>query len=244
MNVYEQIELNRATKRKQLAVLVDPDRSDAQSIESLCKRFTQSRPDMIFVGGSLVCADVASVVKQLKSLTDAPVVLFPGNASQFVSDADALLLLSLISGRNAEYLIGQHVSAALKIRLSGIETVPTGYILIDGGRRTAVEYISATTSIPAAKPELAVATAVAGEMLGLKMHYLEAGSGAEQPVPPHTIEAVRRNVHVPLIVGGGIRSGRAAIEACRAGADIVVVGTAIEQTPELFCEICDGVHSV
>ena len=182
----------------------------------------------------MVSNDIEEVVEKIKGMSlDVPVILFPGDYSQLTDKADAMLLLNLTSGRNAEYLIGQHVRAALRIAKSGLEVIPTGYILIDGGRATSVEYVSGTRPIPSDKPELAVATALAGELLGLKATYLEAGSGAERAVAVDTIKAVRAATEGILIVGGGIRSAEGVEAAYRAGADIVVVGTAIEKNPEI-----------
>lgn len=241
MSIYESILNNSASGKKMLAVLIDPDKCDEVHLDSLCAKFSQASPDLIFVGGSLVGSDTDETVRQIRRRTDIPVVLFPGGGSQVTPNADAMLLLSLISGRNAEYLIGQHVNSALKIKQSGLEIIPTGYILIDGGRVTSVQYISNTMPIPHDKIDIAVATAMAGEMLGLKMLYLEAGSGAQHPVPLETIAAVRKNVDIPLIVGGGIRDGKAAMEAVDSGADIIVVGTAFENNPSLLVEIRNAI---
>lgn len=217
-----------------LVVLIDPDKASPQHISRLCGLFADSKPDMLFVGGSLVCSAIDDVVAELKRQTDVPVVLFPGNAAQLSPQADALLMLSLISGRNADYLIGQHVHAAPAIAQSGIEVIPTGYMLIESGVQTSVEYISNTKPIPRGKTDIALATAMAGEQLGLRMLYLEAGSGAQQPVPAEMISAVRQKISIPLIVGGGLRSREAIAEAYNAGADIVVVGTAVESDPEIL----------
>lgn len=242
MNVYDNILRLRREQRKGLAVLIDPDKTDSDSIATLCAHFADYQPDMILVGGSLVAADTSITVDAIKHCTQSPVVLFPGNATQIAERADAMLLLSLISGRNAEYLIGQHVNAAMRIAASGIETIATGYMLIDGGAATSVEYISATRPIPFNKCDIAVATAVAGEMLGLRAIYLEAGSGARQPVSPEMISAVRAKVNIPLIVGGGLRTPESITAACTAGADIVVVGTALETDAGKYQSIYNAVH--
>lgn len=241
--VFEQIRATKAAGQKQLAVLIDPDKATPERIAHLCQMFAEARPDLIFVGGSLVMSEVEAVVCQLKTLTDVPVVLFPGNASQLAKGADAVLFLSLISGRNPEYLIGQHVNAAPLIRQMRMESIPTGYMLIDGGTHTAVEYISGTQPIPSEKSDIAVATAMAGEMLGLKMLYLEAGSGAQSAVPCHMIERVKKSVDIPIIVGGGLRTPEAVDAACKAGADIVVVGTAIENNPDVYHSMRRAVDS-
>ncbi len=243
MNIYSTILEKSKSGKRQLAVLIDPDKVSDERLERLCSMFAAERPDYIFVGGSLVMNDIPSIVARLKSTVDIPVVLFPGDASQFTPNADAILMLSLISGRNAEYLIGQHVKASLKIREARLEAIPTGYMLIDGGRRTAVEYISGTMPIPGDKSDIAVATAVAGELLGMKLLYIEAGSGAMQPVSPQLIADVKSMVGIPLIVGGGLRTSEQITAACQAGADLIVVGSALEQDPECYHSICKAIHS-
>jgi putative glycerol-1-phosphate prenyltransferase len=173
----------------------------------------------------------------LKANSDIPVVLFPGGNHHIEPAADALLLLSLVSGRNPEFLIGQHVVAAPLLKRSGLELLSTGYILIDGGAPTTVSYVSNTQPIPADKAGIAASTALAAEQLGHKLIYLDGGSGAKTPVPPRRIAAVRREVAAPLIVGGGIRTAEAAAAAWQAGADIVVVGNAAEEDPNRLAEI-------
>ena len=224
--LYDKIKLLQERREHQLAVLIDPDKAD--DLNRTIATLKKVRADIVLVGGSLVNTDTRAVVAQLKQHISQPVILFPGNASQFASNADALLLLSLISGRNAEYLIGQHVNAAVKIAQSGIEVIPTGYILIDGGTPTSVQYMSDTQPIPNNKVDIATATALAGEQLGLKMIYLEAGSGAKIPVNDAIISSVRRAIDIPIIVGGGLRSMAEVERVWSAGADIAVVGTAIE----------------
>jgi putative glycerol-1-phosphate prenyltransferase len=231
MNVFQEY-FNRG--KKHIAVLLDPDKLTEEKTLRYASIIEKSPAGMIFIGGSLVCSDIEQTVELLKRETSKPVVLFPGSGGQFTPEADALLFLSLISGRNPEYLIGEHVRTAYQIKKSGIETIPTGYILIDGGRVTSVQYVSNTVPIPADKPDLAVSTAVAGELLGLKCLYLEAGSGAEFPVSAAVISAVRLNVSLPLIAGGGLRDMRAVENAFNAGADIAVIGTAFEKNPDFF----------
>lgn len=227
--IYAQISKNREQGQKMLAVLVDPDKCNTRFLTDFTAWVRASSPDFIFVGGSLVMESIDSVVHCLKTETDVPVVLFPGNATQLSPDADALLFLSLISGRNPEYLIGQQVVAAPQVRRSGIEVIPVGYMLIDGGTTTSVEYMSNTSPIPHGKNDIAVATAMAGEMLGLKMLYLEGGSGAAQPVSESMIAAVRQNISLPLIVGGGVRDAQTARNIYGAGADLLVVGNVLEK---------------
>ncbi len=229
--------------RKAIAVLVDPDKTTENDWHMLVPLAESAAVDYLFVGGSLLMDDrLKACVSYFKNHSNLPVVLFPGSPAQIVPDADALLLLSLISGRNPELLIGQHVLAAPKLKQSGLETIATGYMLVDGGAPTTVSYISNTTPIPANKPDIAACTALAGTMLGLKAIYLDAGSGARNAVPAVMIEAVRQQVNTPLLVGGGIRSAAAAKRACRAGADIVVVGNALEKDPLLIADLARAVH--
>ncbi len=239
--LYDNLITNSSGK---IAVLVDPDKQTTSELLGLVETAVRCRVDFFFVGGSLLMENnVSTTVKTIKSHCAIPVLLFPGNNYQLCEEADALLLLSLISGRNPEYLIGQHVVAAPLIKEIGIEVMPTGYLLIDGGKISTTSYVTQTVPIPADKPDVAVATALAGEQLGLKLIYLEAGSGATNPVSAEVISAVKKNVSLPLIVGGGIRSGAQAEAACRAGADIIVVGNILEKEPELLMELSLTVHS-
>jgi putative glycerol-1-phosphate prenyltransferase len=185
----------------------------------------------------LIDPDLSPVIKNIRKFSDQPVILFPGSNLHLDFDADAMLLLSLISGRNPEYLIGQHVPVAASIKRSGIETIPTGYILIDGGKSTSVSYLSFTQPIPNDKPDLVISTAIAGELLGLQVIYLEAGSGAAFPVPENIIRQVRKSIDIPLMVGGGIHTTDQVIRAMRAGADLVVVGNHIAENPGFLSEI-------
>ena len=219
----------KSVNQKQLALLVDPDKYSQESLALFVELAKETLPDCIMVGGSLVAGSVEQVVQYIKSHTNIPVVLFPGNSHQLCNEADVLLLLSLLSGRNADFLIGQHVVAAKAIRDSGIESISTGYILIDGGCSTSVEYMSNTKPIPRDKVEIIVATAIAGELIGNRMVYLEAGSGAINPVSKEAIQAVRQAISLPIIVGGGIRTVEQAKDAYLAGADMIVVGNALEK---------------
>ncbi len=236
-SIYNKILNWKAQNKKTFALLIDPDKYVPTTLQQIYN--SSPLPDLIFVGGSLVMNDTTKTITNIKSITQdkTPIVLFPGDYSQISPNADALLLLSLVSGRNPEYLIGQHTKAALRIKQIGIETIPTAYMLIDGGRVTSVQYISGTTPLPADKTDLSTATALASEMLGMKMIYLEAGSGALNPVPKEIISAIRQNVNIPLIVGGGLRSPQAIKNAFDAGADIVVIGTAIEQNLTTFSSL-------
>ncbi|MCR5455579.1 MAG: geranylgeranylglyceryl/heptaprenylglyceryl phosphate synthase [Bacteroidales bacterium] len=230
-NVYDNY-FNKDKKR--IAVLLDPDKLTATSTPSIAKKIDNSPADFIMVGGSLVSSSVEATVAAIKSATKKPVVLFPGSGTQLCNNADALLLLSLVSGRNPEFLIGEHVKSSFNIRRSGIEIISTAYILVDGGAATSVQYVSNTMPIPANKPDLAVATALAGEQIGMKNIYLEAGSGAKNPVAPEMISAVSQVCTSPLMVGGGLRSMSDITKAFYAGADIAVVGTAFENNPDFF----------
>jgi phosphoglycerol geranylgeranyltransferase len=236
---------NIGNGKKLLAVLIDPDSvSDEAALANTCKLSNQAKVDLILVGGSLITNGFfEKCVRIIKQETNIPVLLFPGNIMQIDEHADAILLLSLISGRNADMLIGKHVLAAPTLKKSGIEILPTGYMLIDGGNITSVSYMSNTTPIPADKSSIAACTAMAGEMLGLKLIYMDAGSGANQPIPTTLIKEVKNNINIPLFVGGGMRSPEAVKAACNAGADVVVVGNAIETNPELIKQLADMVHS-
>ncbi|MEZ5001887.1 MAG: geranylgeranylglyceryl/heptaprenylglyceryl phosphate synthase [Chitinophagales bacterium] len=231
--------------KKQLAVLIDPDKVNDQNIASLIGKIKEAKVDLIFVGGSLMIHNnFEKTIHTLKKQLDCPVIIFPGHPMQISASADAILLLSLISGRNADLLIGQHVHAAPLLRSSGLEIMPTGYILIDGDMPTTVSYISNTQPIPKDKPEIAACTAMAGEMLGLKNIYLEAGSGAKAAVPIPVIKAVKDQLSIPLIVGGGIKDAPTAKAIAEAGADIIVVGSAIEQDVSLIQSLAEAIHSV
>ncbi len=243
INIYQSLLEKKQQQRKSLAVLIDPDKSNLTRLEQSVSLCEKAAVDFFFVGSSLLLHDgLERCVQFIKKYSTIPVVLFPGNRFQICKEADAILLLSLISGRNPELLIGQHVQAAAQLKNSGLEIIPTGYVLIDGGKLTSVHYVSQTLPIPAEKNDIAISTALAGEMLGLKAIYLEAGSGAQHPVQEEMIAAVRKNISVPLIVGGGIRSGEAAYQTCKAGADILVVGNGFEDKPELIAEISSAVR--
>ena len=200
---------------------------------------------IFFVGGSLVVSDhLDDCIAQIKKESSIPVILFPGSPSQLSKHADALLYLSLISGRNPELLIGQHVISAPFVKKSGLEIMPTGYMVIDGGAPTTVSYISGAAPIPADKAEIALCTAMAGEMLGKKLIYMDAGSGAKKPIPEEMISLVAKNIEVPLVIGGGIRDAEKAYLNCKAGADVIVVGNILERNPSLLGEIAAAVHQV
>lgn len=238
MQLLEKLRNLRKEEKKGLAVLLDPDKEGSRGLPDKIKKLADAGPDFFFVGGSLITGNSFHVLLEaIRHHCDVPVVLFPGSNLHIQGDADGILFLSLISGRNPEFLIGQHVVAAPLLKNSGLEILPTAYLLIDGGKPTTVSYISNTQPIPADKPEIAVCTAMAGEMLGLQLVYLDAGSGAENPVPAGMIAAVKENTGLPVIVGGGIRSAEEASSAWRAGADCIVVGNALEQKPDLLAKI-------
>ncbi|MFM7510784.1 MAG: geranylgeranylglyceryl/heptaprenylglyceryl phosphate synthase [Bacteroidota bacterium] len=236
--LYQQLCAARSQQKKSFAVLIDPDKMDPQQLEKLIALGKTAQVDYWFVGGSLVVSNhLEQMVVDLKTKSNIPVILFPGSPSQITPQADALLYLSLISGRNPELLIGQHVLSAPAVKQSGLEILSTGYMVIDGGAPTTVSYISNAAPIPSNKNEIALCTALAGEMLGMKLIYMDAGSGAQKPIPTAMIQAVASQIAVPLIVGGGITTPEKAAENCRAGANLVVVGNAIEKDPVLITEI-------
>jgi phosphoglycerol geranylgeranyltransferase len=243
MNIYDKIRNNGS--RKAFAVLIDPDKYDRQSLEILINSAIENRADFILVGGSLLASDhLDETLLSIKGITGIPVILFPGSIMQINDKADAVLLLSLISGRNPELLIGKHVIAAPYLKKSGLEILPAGYMLIESGPITTAQYVSNTLPIPRLKDEIAVCTAMAGEMLGLKLIYMDAGSGAEFPISPSMIQKVKTSISIPLIIGGGIHSAQQALAACHAGADMIVVGNAIEKDLSCLKEIANAVHSV
>jgi putative glycerol-1-phosphate prenyltransferase len=242
MDLYKQITENR---EKQFAILFDPEHCEENMLNKMISLANEAAVDFVFVGGSLLVNDkLDACIHLIKKETSLPVILFPGSEMQVNNRADAILLLSLISGRNPEMLIGKHVVAAPYIRASGLEVLPTGYMLIESGNSTSVLYMSNTRPIPREKNDIAVCTAMAGEMLGLKLIYLDAGSGAAYPVPAGMINKVKENIRIPLIVGGGITSPEIATENCRAGADMIVVGNGIEKDAGLITEIAAAVKAV
>ncbi|HUS85599.1 MAG TPA: geranylgeranylglyceryl/heptaprenylglyceryl phosphate synthase [Bacteroidales bacterium] len=231
--------------KKRIALLLDPDETKSETRDNLLVIAEQSRTDYILIGGSLTYVHPGDLINHVKSTTSIPVFLFPGNLLQLTEGADGVLLLSLISGRNPELLIGNHVVAAPFLRRIKSNVISVGYILVNCGQRTSVEYMSQTEAIPSNKTNIAVATAIAGEMLGLKMIYLEAGSGADHPVPTGMIRSVKENITVPLIVGGGLNNKESIQTVFEAGADIVVLGNGCESDPSLLeaaCSIRDSLN--
>ena len=242
MTIYETLKTAKQQQQKKLAVLFDPDKMRLGNMERALDLAIESGVDYFFIGGSLVVNDMLdAVLVNIRKRCPIPLILFPGNSFQLSYRADALLFLSLISGRNAELLIGQHVIAAPFLKMSPLEIISTGYMLVDGGVQTAVQYMSNTYPIPAHKDDIAVCTALAGAMLGLKLLYLDAGSGAKNPVSESMIEAVSSAVEAPLITGGGIRTPEKVAANLEAGADLVVVGNAIAQDAGLIREMAAAV---
>lgn len=231
------------TSKKKLALLIDPDKFNEKLLLQQIDIANNSKVDFIFLGGSLITNDgVELSIKLIKSKTDIPVIIFPGDGSQIHKDADAILFMSLISGRNSDYLIGNQVHTAPRIKQMNIETIATGYMLIESGRITSAQYISNTIPIPSTKPDIAVATALAGEMLGLKTIYMDAGSGADNAITSDMISKVKNAISIPLIIGGGIRDVQTAKRIVDAGADIIVIGNGAEKNPQLIKEIKNAIN--
>ena len=229
-------------KVKKLALLIDPDKFDKDLLMQQIKVANDSLVDFIFLGGSLITNNALDITIQIiKKNTNIPVVIFPGDGTHIHKDADAILFLSLISGRNADFLIGNQVHTASLIKEMGVESIPTGYMLIESGKITSAQYMSNTMPIPKTKSDIAVATAIAGEMLGLKTIYMDAGSGADEAISSEMIRKVKHSVDIPLIIGGGIRDAETAKRIVDAGADIIVVGNAAEKNPKIIQEIKNAI---
>lgn len=240
-NNYQNIVKSKAEGKKLFAVLIDPDKFESTDI---VKKADAAGVDFIMVGGSILSnGNFENCIQAIKKSTSIPVIIFPGNHLQISDAADAILLLSLISGRNPELLIGKHVIAAPLLKASELEILPTGYILIESGKQTAASYMSNTNPIPQDKAEIAMCTALAGEQLGLKLIYMDAGSGAMNTVGENMISKVSKAISIPLIIGGGINSSEKALLACQSGADIVVVGNALETDSSLIASISKTIHS-
>jgi phosphoglycerol geranylgeranyltransferase len=244
-SIYQSLLHKKTRGEKSFAVLIDPDKVNAHSVDDLMVLVNDAKVDYLLVGGSLVISNrLDEVVQQIKKNSDIPVILFPGSPSQITPSADALLYLSLISGRNPELLIGQHVISAAAVKQSGLEIMSTGYMVIDGGAPTTVSYISNAAPIPADKNEIAMCTAMAGEMLGMKLIYMDAGSGAKRAITESMIESVSKVIEAPLVIGGGIKDPEKAYLNCKAGADVIVIGNAIEKDPSLIKEMSSAIHEV
>ncbi|MBY0476494.1 MAG: geranylgeranylglyceryl/heptaprenylglyceryl phosphate synthase [Chitinophagaceae bacterium] len=243
--IYTQLLDKKQRGQKSFAVLIDPDKVNTTAIDQLVKLSVDAKVDYFLVGGSLVISNqLDEVVQQIKATCDIPVILFPGSPSQVSKYADALLYLSLISGRNPELLIGQHVISAPFVKQSGLEIISTGYMVVDGGAPTTVSYISNASPLPADKNEIAMCTAMAGEMLGMKVIYMDAGSGAKRSITESMIQSVAQQIDVPLIIGGGITDPEKAYRNCKAGADVIVIGNAIEKDISLIKEMAAAIHSI
>lgn len=236
---------SRANGTKAFAVLIDPDKiMDDTDCMRIINMSIENNIDFFFVGGSLITGNnFGYIIRLIKQSCNIPVVLFPGSNLHIEPAADAILFLSLISGRNPDLLIGQHVVAAPVLKRSNLEVLSTGYMLISSGSHSTVSYMSNTTPIPHDKPSVAACTAIAGEMLGLKMIYLDTGSGAAQPVSSKMISMVRKSVQLPLIIGGGIDNRHKAARAFEAGADVIVIGDDIEKNPALLAEVAELTES-
>ena len=229
-HIYNDILASVSNGEKQLAVLIDPDKIKFDKVSGFIKKVNASIATHVFVGGSTVDENATDVlVEEIKKYTELPVVLFPGDVTQITGKADGILFLSLISGRNSEFLIGKHIRAVPKLKETNLEVISTGYILIENGKETAVERVTGTEPLSRTNIQYIVDTAKAGELLGMKLIYLEAGSGAKLSVSKEIISNVKKTLNIPLIVGGGIRSKKQLEDAYHAGADLVVVGTVFEE---------------
>ena len=247
MNILSSIVTAKKEKRKAFAILIDPDKINLTTIGKLVSLLTKYPPDYLLVGGSLIAkGDLDEVIGHMKAAVDIPILIFPGSFSHISTKADGILLLSLISGRNPNYLIGQHVEAAPILARSGLEIIPTGYMIVACGRQTTVSYVSNTFPIPYDKPDIAAVTALAGQQLGLQLIYADGGSGAERPISTTMIRAIADCSSIPLVIGGGIHTVTQAQNAYDAGADLLIVGTAIEKDPGFLIQLArlkDNVNS-
>lgn len=242
-HIYQELRNLKKTGTCGFAVLVDPDKVAPSDMPYMAELCNEAGVNFLFFGGSLVVAhQIDACIQRFKAESSIPVVLFPGSPAQVTPYADALLYLSVISGRNADLLIGQHVISAPAVKASGLEVVSTGYMLIDGGAPTTVSYMSQAAPIPANKPDIALCTAWAGELQGKHIIYMDAGSGARNPISEEMIRKVSSHIEVPLVVGGGIRTPEKAYQNAKAGANVVVVGNAIEQELSLIKEIAQGIR--
>jgi putative glycerol-1-phosphate prenyltransferase len=244
MEIYKELLKRKKAAKKTFAILIDPDRQDNEQLIQTIRCASQAEVDYFFVGGSLLIEDnLEKCIQTIKYNSSIPVVLFPGNAMQISKSADAILFLSLISGRNPELLIGKQVITAPILKQTDIEVISTGYMLINSGKPTTASYMSNTNPIPYEKTNVAACTAMAGEFLGMKLIYMDGGSGAETPISMKMINTVSKTIDIPLIIGGGITSAKKALENCQAGADIIVVGNAIEKDNSIIKDISEAVHS-
>ena len=244
MSIYKNILAKTTQGKKLFAILIDPDKQRNSDLLSTIQKANSANVDCFFVGGSLLLNDnLGECIKTIKENSNIPVLLFPGSELQINKDADGILFLSLISGRNPDLLIGKQVTTAPILKETNLEVISTGYMLIESGKATTASYMSNTLPIPRDKNGIACSTAIAGEYLGMKLIYMDGGSGAHNSINSDMIKHVSSSINVPLIIGGGICNKEKAIENCKAGADIIVVGNAIEKNPDLISEISEAIHS-
>ena len=244
MKIFESIKEKKNLKKKCIAVLIDPDKKNKKELINTIKIANKAKIDLFLIGGSILKENLLEeYVTLIKEMSEIPVLIFPGNSMQITKQADGILFLSLLSGRNPDFLIGQQVISAPILKKSKLEIISTAYILIDGGEASSVSYISNTTPIPKKKKDIVLATALAAEMLGFKLIYLEAGSGAKHSISKEIISLISKNINLPIIVGGGINSEPKAIQKCQAGADIIVIGNAIEKNDALITKLAKVIHS-
>ena len=245
MDLYKSILVSKNQGKKLFAILIDPDKQKNSDLLLIIKNANKSKVNYFFVGGSLLINDnLNDCIKTIKENSKIPVILFPGNTMQINPKADGILFLSLISGRNPDLLIGKQVISAPILKQTELEIISTGYMLIDSGKATTASYMSNTVPIPREKNAIASSTAIAGQYLGMKLIYMDGGSGAEQPITKDMIKEVSSCIDIPLIIGGGICNAKKAIENCEAGADLIVVGNAIEQDPSLILDISQAIQSI
>jgi phosphoglycerol geranylgeranyltransferase len=243
MSIYQKLLNIKKEKGAGFLVLLDPDRLNLKEIVELARKSEEGGADGFLVGSSLLLSSrFDESIKQIRSNVNLPVIIFPGNANQVSKYADAILFLSLVSGRNPHLLIGEQVKAAPMIKEFGIEPIPTGYLIIESGKATSVQFMSDTQPIPNDKPDIAKAHALAAEYLGMKFVFLEAGSGAENPVPDLIIKEIRDFISIPIIVGGGIREPESAYKKVESGASFVVIGNALEKDDSIIKEFAEAIH--
>jgi putative glycerol-1-phosphate prenyltransferase len=234
-----QLTTNNLNNKKAFAVLIDPDQNET-TVLNIAQSCQKNQVDFVFVGGSILTnGNLKKTLEIIKNVYSNPVYIFPGNEMMIDPLADGILLLSLISGRNPEFLIGKHVIAAPSLALSNLDVLSTAYLLIDGGKETSVSYMSNTKPIPSDKPNIAAATALAGKLIGMSCVYLDAGSGALNPVNPTLAQAVKKASQLPLIIGGGIKSKSTANALYKAGADLLVIGNGTENNTNLIQELSE-----
>lgn len=247
MSIYESLLSTSKTKGAGYFILIDPDKIASDKLPSFVEQATEAGVDAFLIGGSLIVDDsFERCIKSIKKHTNVPAVIFPGGVMQISPSADAILFLSIISGRNPQHLIGDQVLAAPIVKRIGLEAISTAYMLVESGRTTSAEFMSNTQPLPRHKPDIAVAHAMAAEILGFKMIYLEAGSGAEQSVPEEMIGAIAQHCSVPLIVGGGLRTPDDARKKVNAGAKFIVTGTVLEKdnSVQLVKEFASAIHNL